>query len=229
MLDERLRVRARERRRRRWPKTTIRCSCRRSAGSASRWPSTSCGAAKEATKLITIRVTGANTNEDARTTARAIANSPLVKTAVHGGDPNWGRLVAVAGRARALVSIAQRSGSARWSCSATARRSTNAPRGSRVSARQGDRAARRSGNRRAGRIADVVLRPDRGLRADQRGLSDIDPGIEESVRSSEHRWFAAMALSTTDHRTPDYRSTDSRITGLPTTGLPDYRITGERE
>jgi glutamate N-acetyltransferase / amino-acid N-acetyltransferase len=57
-----------------------------------------------ATKLITIRVTGARTTEDARTTARAIANSPLVKTAVHGGDPNWGRLVAVAGRAtRTLV------------------------------------------------------------------------------------------------------------------------------
>jgi glutamate N-acetyltransferase / amino-acid N-acetyltransferase len=57
-----------------------------------------------ATKLISIRVTGALTPEDAKTTARAIANSPLVKTAVHGGDPNWGRLVAVAGRAtRTLV------------------------------------------------------------------------------------------------------------------------------
>ena len=57
-----------------------------------------------ATKLITIRVTGAHTDDEARITARAIANSPLVKTAVHGGDPNWGRLVAVAGRAtRALV------------------------------------------------------------------------------------------------------------------------------
>jgi glutamate N-acetyltransferase / amino-acid N-acetyltransferase len=57
-----------------------------------------------ATKLITIRVTGAYTNADAKTTARAIANSPLVKTAVHGADPNWGRLVAVAGRAtRTLV------------------------------------------------------------------------------------------------------------------------------
>jgi glutamate N-acetyltransferase / amino-acid N-acetyltransferase len=57
-----------------------------------------------ATKLITIRVTGALTDADAKTTARAIANSPLVKTAVHGGDPNWGRLVAVAGRAtRTLV------------------------------------------------------------------------------------------------------------------------------
>lgn len=57
-----------------------------------------------ATKLMTIRVTGARTDADAKTTARAIANSPLVKTAVHGADPNWGRLVAVAGRAtRTLV------------------------------------------------------------------------------------------------------------------------------
>jgi len=52
-----------------------------------------------ATKLITVRVSGAASNDDARRTARAIANSLLVKTAVHGGDPNWGRLVAVAGRA----------------------------------------------------------------------------------------------------------------------------------
>jgi glutamate N-acetyltransferase/amino-acid N-acetyltransferase len=51
-----------------------------------------------ATKLITVEVTGGATNEEARRTARAIANSPLVKTAVHGADPNWGRLVAVAGR-----------------------------------------------------------------------------------------------------------------------------------
>ncbi len=51
-----------------------------------------------ATKLITVRVTGAASDADARRAARAIANSPLVKTAIHGGDPNWGRLVAVAGR-----------------------------------------------------------------------------------------------------------------------------------
>jgi glutamate N-acetyltransferase / amino-acid N-acetyltransferase len=51
-----------------------------------------------ATKLITVQVVGASSNEDARRTARAIANSLLVKTAIHGGDPNWGRLVAVAGR-----------------------------------------------------------------------------------------------------------------------------------
>jgi glutamate N-acetyltransferase / amino-acid N-acetyltransferase len=52
-----------------------------------------------ATKLITVTVTGAATRSDARRAAKAIANSPLVKTAIHGGDPNWGRLIAVAGRA----------------------------------------------------------------------------------------------------------------------------------
>ena len=54
-----------------------------------------------ATKLIAITVTGAVTDSDAWMAARAIANSPLVKTAVHGGDPNWGRLVAAAGRSGA--------------------------------------------------------------------------------------------------------------------------------
>jgi glutamate N-acetyltransferase / amino-acid N-acetyltransferase len=65
-----------------------------------------------ATKLVTVRVTGAASRADARLAARTIANSPLVKTAIHGGDPNWGRLVAAAGRSgaafvldRASVSI----------------------------------------------------------------------------------------------------------------------------
>ena len=52
-----------------------------------------------ATKLVTVEVTGARSDAEAKQAARAIANSPLVKTAVHGADPNWGRLVAVAGRA----------------------------------------------------------------------------------------------------------------------------------
>ena len=51
-----------------------------------------------ATKLIAITVSGARSEEDARRIARTIANSPLVKTAVHGADPNWGRIVASAGR-----------------------------------------------------------------------------------------------------------------------------------
>jgi glutamate N-acetyltransferase/amino-acid N-acetyltransferase len=58
-----------------------------------------------ATKLITVRVVGAASNDDARRAARAIANSPLVKTAVHGGDPNWGRLVAVMGRSGSAFTL----------------------------------------------------------------------------------------------------------------------------
>jgi glutamate N-acetyltransferase / amino-acid N-acetyltransferase len=51
-----------------------------------------------ATKLIAVTVRDARTETDARQVARTIANSPLVKTAVHGADPNWGRIVAAAGR-----------------------------------------------------------------------------------------------------------------------------------
>jgi glutamate N-acetyltransferase/amino-acid N-acetyltransferase len=54
-----------------------------------------------ATKLVTVRVTGAQSLDDARLAARTICNSPLVKTAIHGADPNWGRLIAAAGRSGA--------------------------------------------------------------------------------------------------------------------------------
>lgn len=52
-----------------------------------------------ATHLITIEVHGCGTREDAVTIARTIADSPLVKTAVAGNDPNWGRIVSAAGYA----------------------------------------------------------------------------------------------------------------------------------
>lgn len=54
-----------------------------------------------ATKLVAVTVSGAASDADAWTAARAIANSLLVKTAIHGADPNWGRLVAAAGRSGA--------------------------------------------------------------------------------------------------------------------------------
>jgi glutamate N-acetyltransferase / amino-acid N-acetyltransferase len=54
-----------------------------------------------ATKLVEVRVTGANNNADAAKAAFAIANSPLVKTAVAGQDPNWGRIVAAIGKSGA--------------------------------------------------------------------------------------------------------------------------------
>jgi glutamate N-acetyltransferase / amino-acid N-acetyltransferase len=52
-----------------------------------------------ATRFAEVRVEGARTEDEADRVARAIAESPLVKTALHGGDPNWGRILAAAGRA----------------------------------------------------------------------------------------------------------------------------------
>ena len=54
-----------------------------------------------ATKLIEVRVTGAASAPDAHKVAMAIANSPLVKTAVAGEDPNWGRIVMAVGKSGA--------------------------------------------------------------------------------------------------------------------------------
>ncbi|MDD5419824.1 MAG: bifunctional glutamate N-acetyltransferase/amino-acid acetyltransferase ArgJ [Methanomicrobiaceae archaeon] len=54
-----------------------------------------------ATKLLEVTVRGAANEEEAADAARTIAASPLVKTAVYGEDPNWGRVVAAAGRSGA--------------------------------------------------------------------------------------------------------------------------------
>ncbi len=50
-----------------------------------------------ARKLIIVRTVGFQTKKDALRIARAVANSPLVKTAIAGSDPNWGRILAAAG------------------------------------------------------------------------------------------------------------------------------------
>jgi glutamate N-acetyltransferase/amino-acid N-acetyltransferase len=54
-----------------------------------------------ATKTLTIEVAAARDTAQARTIARAIVNSSLVKTAFHGEDPNWGRIIAAAGSVNA--------------------------------------------------------------------------------------------------------------------------------
>ena len=54
-----------------------------------------------ATHLLVVEVTGARNNDDARIAARTIASSLLVKSAVYGADPNWGRLLAALGRSQA--------------------------------------------------------------------------------------------------------------------------------
>jgi glutamate N-acetyltransferase / amino-acid N-acetyltransferase len=59
--------------------------------------------AEGVTKRITVRVTGAATEDDAVTVARTIARDSLVKTAIFGSDANWGRIAAAAGYADAAV------------------------------------------------------------------------------------------------------------------------------
>jgi glutamate N-acetyltransferase/amino-acid N-acetyltransferase len=54
-----------------------------------------------ATKVVRIDVLGARSESDAKAIARCIANSPLVKCAMNGNDPNWGRIVSAAGYADA--------------------------------------------------------------------------------------------------------------------------------
>lgn len=56
-----------------------------------------------ATKFVTVQVTGAACDADARTHALSIANSPLVKTAIAGQDPNWGRIVMAIGKSGAAA------------------------------------------------------------------------------------------------------------------------------
>ncbi len=56
-----------------------------------------------ATKLIQINVNGAKTNKAAKKVARSIAESPLVKTAIYGEDPNWGRIVMAIGKSKQII------------------------------------------------------------------------------------------------------------------------------
>jgi glutamate N-acetyltransferase/amino-acid N-acetyltransferase len=60
-----------------------------------------------ATKLVTVRVRGARTPAEAERAAKRIANSVLVKTALFGGDPNWGRILQTVGAGRVRLDLAR--------------------------------------------------------------------------------------------------------------------------
>jgi len=59
------------------------------------------------TRIAKVRVSGAASDADADRIARTIAESPLVKTALHGADPNWGRILAAAGRAGSAADLSR--------------------------------------------------------------------------------------------------------------------------
>ncbi|HUR28102.1 MAG TPA: bifunctional glutamate N-acetyltransferase/amino-acid acetyltransferase ArgJ [Planctomycetota bacterium] len=58
-----------------------------------------------AIRVMELEVVGAKNDRDAKLAAHAVATSPLVKTALHGGDPNWGRILAAVGRSGAKFSL----------------------------------------------------------------------------------------------------------------------------
>jgi glutamate N-acetyltransferase/amino-acid N-acetyltransferase len=59
------------------------------------------------TRIAEVRVEGARSADDADRIARTVAESPLVKTALHGGDPNWGRVLAAVGRAGVPLDVSR--------------------------------------------------------------------------------------------------------------------------
>ncbi len=61
------------------------------------------GDGEGASKLIEVTVSGASSIGEARLAARTVVSSPLVKAAIHGGDPNWGRIMAAVGRSGVKV------------------------------------------------------------------------------------------------------------------------------
>lgn len=63
--------------------------------------------AEGSSKIFSVRVEGAKTRDDARLAARAIAASSLVKSAIHGNDPNWGRVIAAAGYSGADIDVSK--------------------------------------------------------------------------------------------------------------------------
>jgi glutamate N-acetyltransferase/amino-acid N-acetyltransferase len=63
--------------------------------------------AEGSSKIFSVRVDGARNREDARLAARAIASSSLVKSAIHGNDPNWGRVIAAAGYSGADIDVSK--------------------------------------------------------------------------------------------------------------------------
>ncbi|MGL4610972.1 MAG: bifunctional glutamate N-acetyltransferase/amino-acid acetyltransferase ArgJ [Trueperaceae bacterium] len=59
-----------------------------------------------ATKLLTVKITGARNELEARQASRAVVRSPLVKAAIHGNDPNWGRILVAVGNSGAVSDMA---------------------------------------------------------------------------------------------------------------------------
>ena len=118
---------------------------------------------------------GMRTFEDARTIARAVADSPLVKTAIHGADPNWGRIVSAAGYSgvafdedRPFALDQRRLRSTKTACRLPFDAERSRSRSNRIA--MSSSAAAQVGHR-GGPVLD--MRPDGRVYPAQRGLHDL--------------------------------------------------------
>ena len=135
-----------------------------------------------ATKLVEVRVQGARTRREALIAARSVANSPLVKTAICGADPNWGRIMMALGKSPRPGSPPSgwpsRSATSPWwsaGCSGRARAWT----GSR----------RRCGAASTGSSSTSALGRGRGLGVDlgpHRGVRSAELEVHDLTTSSHH-------------------------------------------
>lgn len=127
-----------------------------------------------ASKIMRLQIVGAETAPGAVAVARAIANSPLVKTAMHGGDPNWGRIISSAGAA-----MAGRSLPAAWLqlCGVTVVEG-----GAACAVSDADRAVMAA----AMRLPEIDIRLDLGLGCESTELFFADMGHEYITINAEY-------------------------------------------
>ena len=131
--------------------------------------------AEGGTKVVTFCVRGAASRRDALIAARSVANSPLVKTAVNGADPNWGRIMMALGKSAARIDqdkIAITFGEERMVERGVLREGVRVERIREImgATRVRDHDRPRPGPRRG---PGPDLRPQRGVRADQREVHDV--------------------------------------------------------
>ena len=139
-----------------------------------------------ATTLVTCQVSGAADDADARAVARAVVSSSLVKAAVHGRDPNWGRIAGAAGNARlADAPVLEAAG---LSTDDAARRG-----GTPAAARSGPAPDR---DRRPSRLFRRTRRPGR-VRPGRRPLRDGRAGAPDPARPGARRRAPARRSAAT--------------------------------
>ncbi|MBM2828665.1 MAG: Arginine biosynthesis bifunctional protein ArgJ [Actinobacteria bacterium] len=161
------------------------------------------GDGEGATRVVRVEVTGARSDRDAEKAARAVATSPLVKTAVFGADPNWGRIDRRGRRARGYrgrpradrTVVRGGEGPAAGFSDRPGRRAPRRP-------EDPERCIRYRGEPRLGEgsVSSLFLRPQPRLRPDKRRLPYLRPGSRLTAEPPQegqvpsYRWMTQRGL-----------------------------------